>query len=99
MNNEANLKLAVFYTIGADVSMLESTVGTYTGSVYLSLLWKRVPDFGASEPSTPVYYIKLTFWDLVFFFFFFFFFFFINLFIYLFIFGCVRSSFLCEGSL
>lgn len=65
MNNEANLKLAAFYTIGADVSMLESRVGTYTGSVYLSLFWKRVPDFGASESSTPVYYIKLTFGDLV----------------------------------
>ena len=59
MNNGANLKLAVFFTIGADVSMLESR--TYTGRVYLSSLWKHVPEFGVSKPSTPV----LAFGDLV----------------------------------
>lgn len=50
MSNEANLKLAAFSTIGADVSVLESGVGTSVGNVYLSLLWKHVPDFGEPDP-------------------------------------------------
>lgn len=65
MNNEANLSPAAFPTIGAAASMLESRARTYIGSVYLSLLWKSVPDFGVAKPSASVYYIKLAFWDLV----------------------------------
>lgn len=65
MSNEANLKLAAFSTIGTDVSTLESRVGTSISTVYVSLLWKHRSEFGVSKSSTPVYYIKLTFWNSV----------------------------------
>lgn len=63
MNNKANLELAAFSTIGADVSTLDSRVGTPISSVYLSFLWKCVPVLEMCVPSTPVHYIKLTFGD------------------------------------
>lgn len=65
MNNKANLELAAFSAIGADARTSDSRVGTSIGSVYLSLLWKRVPVLGVCEPWTPEHYIRLTFWDLI----------------------------------